>query len=167
MSTEPGPAPQPNPEAPRPNADARWAFIRDVLVFEVKLILDNFRDFLLVPASLIAAGLDLCLKGEREGERFYKVLEWGRHSEAVIDVYSCIERGEAGGEDLKHNYTVDAVIARLESVIVREYEKGGTAASMKAAVDGALDKLQKETGDRHAQAKDAVAKAVEKLKLKT
>ena len=41
------------------------------------------------------------------------------------------------------NFTVDGVIARLESVVVGEYEKGGTAASIKAAVDKAIDQIQK------------------------
>jgi hypothetical protein len=157
------PPPDPPAGPPSSNADERWMFIRDVIVFEIKLILDNFRDFLLVPASLIAAGIDLVFKGSREGERFYKVLEWGRHSEAVIDVYSCIEAQEGTGHGMKQDYTVDAVIKRLESAIVREYEKGGTAANVKSAVDRAIDQLQREAGGRQAKAKEAVTRAVEKL----
>ena len=42
------------------------------------------------------------------------------------------------------SYSVDAVIARVEDVIVREYAKGGTTASVKAAVDRAFDKIQRE-----------------------
>ena len=75
----------------RTNAEGRWRFIRDVLVFQVKLLLDNVRDFALVPVSLGAAIVDLIFKGEREGALFYKVLRWGAHSEEVIDVYSAIE----------------------------------------------------------------------------
>lgn len=157
------PPPDPAPEPTPTNADERWTFIRDVIVFEIKLILDNLRDFLLVPASLIAAGIDLIFKGEREGERFYKVLEWGRHSEAVIDVYSCIEAKEGSGHGMKQDYSVDAVIKRLEGAIVREYEKGGTAANVKSAVDRAIDQLQREAGGRQAQAKEAMTRAVEKL----
>jgi hypothetical protein len=43
-------------------------------------------------------------------------------------------------------YTVDSVIARLEGVLVRECEKGGTAASIKAAMDRAIDQVHRETG---------------------
>ena len=53
------------------------------------------------------------LKGEREGALFYKVLEWGAHSEEVIDVYSAIEQ-RAREPSVNPAYTVDAVIARLE-----------------------------------------------------
>ncbi len=79
----------------------RWRFLRDVLVFQFKLLLDNLRDFALVPVSLGAALIDLFVKGEREGALFYKVLRWGAHSEEVIDVYSAIEHHDPG--DFKVN----------------------------------------------------------------
>jgi hypothetical protein len=134
------------PTPTRINAEGRWQFIRDVLVFQVKLLLDNVRDFALVPVSLGAAIIDLIFKGEREGALFYKVLRWGAHSEEVIDVYSAIEHHDPGDFKVNREYTVDGVIARLEGVLVRECEKGGTAASIKAAMDRAIDQLHRETG---------------------
>lgn len=134
------------PTPTRTNADGRWQFIRDVLVFQVKLLLDNVRDFALVPVSLGAAIVDLIFKGEREGALFYKVLRWGAHSEEVIDVYSAIEHHDPGDFIVSPDYTVDGVIARLEGVLVRECEKGGTAASIKAAMDRAIDQVHRETG---------------------
>src|ERR1700688_4420395 len=133
------------PTPTRTNAEGRWRFIRDVLVFQVKLLLDNVRDFALVPVSLGAAIVDLIFKGEREGALFYKVLRWGAHSEEVIDVYSAIEHHDPGDFKVNPEYTVDSVIARLEGVLVRECEKGGTAASIKAAMDRAIDQVHRET----------------------
>src|SRR2546423_1060676 len=98
------PARQPS-SAPQPHD--RWAFFRDVLVFQLKLLLDNIRDFALQPISLVAAFIDLIVRGKREGTCFYKVLEWGAHSERVIDVYSALERSGISEERLNHNYTVD------------------------------------------------------------
>jgi len=37
----------------------RWTFLRDVLVFQGKLFLSNIRDIALMPASLVAALVDL------------------------------------------------------------------------------------------------------------
>jgi len=139
MSTTPTPL--------RANTNDRWRFLRDVLVFQAKLLLDNLRDFALVPVSLGAALIDLIYKGEREGALFYKVLRWGAHSEEVIDVYSAIEHHKPGGFKMNPEYTVDGVIARLEGVLVRECEKGGTAASIKAAMDRAFDQVHRETGN--------------------
>jgi hypothetical protein len=145
---------------------ARWKFLRDVLVFQVKLLLDNLRDFALVPISLGAALIDLIIKGEREGALFYKVLRWGAHSEEVIDVYSAIEHHEPGDFKVNPNYTIDAVIARLEGVLVREYEKGGTAASIKTALDRAIDQLHNETSGARDRAKDVVVRASDNLRSK-
>ena len=91
----PLPEEQPRPEpGATPNADERWKFLRDVVVFQLKMLVDNLRDFALIPVSLGAALFDLFVKGEREGALFYKVLRWGAHSEKIIDVYSAIEQDE-------------------------------------------------------------------------
>src|SRR5688572_32892952 len=102
------------------------------MVFQLKLLLDNVRDLVLMPVSLVAALIDLVFRGEREGARFYKVLKWGQHSEAVIDVYSAIEHHEPGEFKIGRDYTVDGVIARLESVLKREVEKGGRSEERRA-----------------------------------
>lgn len=154
-----------NPSTPSPTSDDdRWKFLRDVLVFQFKLFLDNVRDFALVPVSLGAAVIDLVFKGEREGAFFYKVLKWGAHSEKVIDVYSAIEHHQMEKLPFNPDYTVDGVIARIEGVLVRECEKGGTAASVKAAMDRAIDQLHAETSGTRDRAVNAVARATDKLR---
>ena len=156
----------PSSISPRPATADRWKFLRDVLVFQLKLFLDNLRDFALMPVSLVAALIDLIFKGEREGALFYKVLRWGAHSEEVIDVYSAIESHETSGPVINPNYTVDAVIAQLEGVLVRECEKGGTATSIKSAMDRAFDQLHKETSGPRDRARDMFARAANKLRGK-
>ena len=135
------------------------------MVFQLKLLLDNVRDFALLPISLVAALIDLVYQGEREGALFYKVLRWGAHSEEVIDVYSAIEDHSAGSFRVNPAYTVDAVIARLEGVVVRECEKGGTAASIKAALDRAIDQSHRETKEKGDLVRDVVADAADKLRI--
>jgi hypothetical protein len=151
---------------PRANSDDRWRFLRDVLVFQLKMFLDNVRGFALMPISLVAALIDLVSRGEREGALFYKVLKWGSHSEAVIDVYSAIEHHETSDFKISRDYTVDGVIARLEGVLVRECEKGGTAASIKAAMDRAIDQLHAETSGTRDRARDVVVRTADKLRDK-
>ena len=151
--------------SPSASPGDRWRFLRDVAVFQLKMFLDNLRDFALMPVSLVAALIDLIYKGEREGALFYKVLRWGAHSEEVIDVYSAIEQHAPDSVKVNPAYTVDAVIARLEGVVVREYEKGGTAASIKAAMDRAIDQLHRETKEKGDRARDPMARAADKLRL--
>jgi hypothetical protein len=83
----------------------------------------------------------------------------------VIDVYSAIEDHPSGDFKVNPAYTVDAVIARLEGVVVREYEKGGTAASIKAALDRAVDQLHRETKEKGDRVRDVVADAADKLRI--
>jgi len=142
--------------------DHRWKFMRDVVVFQLKMFLDNVRDLVLMPVSLVAALIDLILRGDREGARFYRVLRWGRHSERVIDVYSAIEHHPPDDFEIGDAYTVDGVIARLENVVSREVEKGGTAASIKSAMDRAIDQLHAGTGS----ARDAVVRTAGKVREK-
>jgi hypothetical protein len=132
---------------PEKKPDQRWRFLRDVLVFQFKMLLGSLRDFALVPVSLAAALLDLIVKGEREGYFFYKVMRWAWHSEEMINVYGLIKE-EVGATEVNPAYTVDAVINRIEGVVVREYEKGGTAASIKGALDKVIDQVHRETRDK-------------------
>ena len=154
------------PSSPSASSGDRWRFLRDVAVFQLKLFLDNVRDFALVPVSLVAALIDLIYKGEREGALFYKVLRWGAHSEEVIDVYSALEQHAPDRVKVNPAYTVDAVIARLEGVVTRECQKGGTAASIKAAMDRAIDQLHRETKEKGDRVRDVVACAADKLRIK-
>jgi hypothetical protein len=139
---------------------ARWTFFRDVLVFQVKLVLGNLHNFVFVPISLAAAGVDLLFRSGRQGARFYRVMEWARHVDEAIGLYSALGEGENGKK-----YSVDAVVARIEDVIVREYAKGGTAASVKTAVDKALDKMQRDT-PAHLDPEEIVKRAAEKIRSK-
>src|SRR5665213_373623 len=150
----PGPAPQ------EPDPHARWKFIRNVAVFEAKLSLNNFHNFFQIPLTFAVAVFDLIVRGKTEGSRFYKLVEVGRTIDDSIDIYSVIEHRE---RSLNKDFSVDAVISRLESVIVREYEKGGTAASVKQAVDKAIDGMQSSTGEHASKAAEAVKAAAERL----
>lgn len=151
------PTPQP---APTSNIDPRWRFLRDVVVFEAKLALNNLHNFFQIPVTLAVAVFDLLVRGKEEGERFYKLVEWGRTIDDSIDIYSIIEHRE---RSLNKDYTVDAVIGRLEAVIVREYEKGGSAATVKQAVDRAIDEMQARTSVPASKAAEAVKAAADKL----
>jgi hypothetical protein len=151
------------PKPPDADTHARWKFFRDVLVFESKLVLNNFHNFFQIPLTLAVAVFDLLVRGKEEGERFYKLLEVGRTIDDSIDIYSVIAHRE---RSLNKDFTVDSVVARIESVIVREYQKGGSAASVKQAVDKALDEMHAKTGPKAEKAADAIKSAATKLQEK-
>ena len=128
------------PPAPHGNERTRWQFFRDVLVLQLKLLLGNIHNFFLIPMTLAAAFLDLVFNWRSHGALFYRVLEWGRRADEAIGLYSALD---TESDVLKNNYNVDSIVSELEKAIVREYEKGGTVASMKTVVDRALDRLHR------------------------
>jgi len=71
--------------------DGRWLFVRDVIVLQFKLMLGNLHNFVLIPATLAAAALDLVFKSGPHGSRFYRVLDWGRRAEEAIGLYSALD----------------------------------------------------------------------------
>jgi len=149
--------PSPTEEHPR------WRFLRDVAVFELKLALNNLHNFVQIPLTLAVAVFDLVFKGKSEGERFYHLVDLGRTIDDSIGIYSIIDHRQ---RRLNDQYTVDAVLKRIEDVIVREYEKGGTAASVKAAVDRAIDGMQTHGAPVGAKTDEAIRRAAEKIREK-
>lgn len=155
--------PQP-PAVPAPALsprDARWKFLRDVAVFELKLALNNVHNFIQVPLTLAVALFDLVFKHGEDGARFYWLVEQGRLIDDSIGIYSIIDHRERA---MNKDYTVDAVVKRLEDVIVREYGKGGTAASIKNAVDRAFDEMQSRTAPASQKAAEAAERAAEAMR---
>ena len=81
----------------------RGMFVRDVLMLQIKLLLGNLHNFVLIPLTLAAAALDLVFKSGRHGSRFYRVLDWGRQAEEAIGLYRALddlrpETDEAGAQ---------------------------------------------------------------------
>jgi len=118
---------------------SRWTLMRDVAVFQLKLVLDGLRDALLLPVSLLVALLDVLGVGPRAGRQFYGLLEWGRRTEYWINLFGATDHVRALTSSPRPG--VDALVDRLERLAVQEYERGGITASTKDAVDRALDHL--------------------------
>jgi hypothetical protein len=121
----------------------RWQLIRDIAVFQLKLGLDALRDLVLSPISLIAGIIDLFAGGERAGRHFYSVLVAGRRTEAWINLFGELDRAAPSGEaaDGAERASVDAIVERMERLLVEQYERGGVTASAKTAIDHGLDAL--------------------------
>lgn len=110
----------------------RWRLIRDVFVFQLRLGLDALRDLVLSPISLGAGLLDLLFGGTR----FYSVLVAGRKTEAWIHLFGELDRDEPSD-----TASVDALVERMERLLVEQYERGGVTASAKSAIDRGLDAI--------------------------
>ena len=126
------------------NVIDRWTLIRDIAVFQVKLLVDGLRDLILLPVSLVTGLVSLLTGGSTPGPEFYELLRVGRRSERWINLFGAAERiygieeddGYFAAED------IDKLVARVETFVVDEYQKGGVTTQAKERMDQALNRLR-------------------------
>ena len=125
----------------------RWTLIRDLAVFQVKLLFDGFRDLLLLPISFIAGVVSLVGGGVKPGPEFYGLLRIGRRSERWINLFGAAEHyhGPASDDESFAVEDIDNMVSRVEAYVVDEYKSGGVTAQAKDRLDNALDLLHKKT----------------------
>lgn len=61
--------------------------IRDLIIFHVKLAIDGLKNVVLLPASLVAALIDLVVPGDRSGRLFYSVMLLGESFDRWLSLY--------------------------------------------------------------------------------
>lgn len=122
----------------------RWTLIRDILVLQMKLVVDGLRDFILVPISLVVGIVSLVKTRDGGGREFYELLRAGRRSERWINLFGAADRvyGPPSADD-NFPTDIDEMVNRVESFVVDEYTKGGVTRQAKQQLDRALDSLHK------------------------
>jgi hypothetical protein len=128
----------------------RAQMVRDLIVFQCKLLADGFRDLLLVPLSLGAAIVALLRRGPTPGPEFYDVLRMGRSSEHWINLFGAVSQvhGPESGEDRHPGNDIDELVSRVESFVVDEYRSGAVTAQAKAKLDRALAAMRRRNKDK-------------------
>ncbi len=125
----------------------RWTLLRDTAVLQVKLIVDGLRDFLLVPASLIAAIVSLVSSEDgKPGPQFYRVVAFGKRTERWIDLFGAARNSPESATEFEREDepNIDALVSRMESFVVDEYKRGGVTKQAKDHIDKALDAMQRQ-----------------------
>ncbi len=124
----------------------RWVLIRDVAVFQVKLLVDGLRDLVLVPLSLIAGLMSLTSgKDGVPGTQFYRLLGVGKQSERWINLFGAMTNAPP---DLEQSLPfpdtdMDEIVGKIEAFVVDEQKRGGMTAQARERFDQALDAIQK------------------------
>ena len=121
----------------------RWTLIRDIVVLQFKLVIDGFRDFLLVPVSIITGIISLLHGGNRPGIEFYELLRLGRRSERVINLFGAADRLPVADDEDPGVPDIDEMVGRLEGYLVDEYKRGGITAQAKDRLDDVIDRINK------------------------
>lgn len=126
-----------------PPAGSRLSLLRDLAVFQLKLLVDGFRDLLLVPVSIGAGVLSLLHRGPGPGPQFYDVLRLGKRSEHWINLFAAAERQpEDASPPGPVPADIDDLVSRVESFIVAEYRNGGITGQARQRLDRALEAMR-------------------------
>ena len=126
--------------------------IRDVAVFQFKLIVDGLRDLLLVPISLFAGVLSLVTGTDgKPNSQFYKLLETGKQSEQWIDLFGAMRNAP---RDMQQGVrfpdaNMDDILDNIEAFVINEEKRGGITAQARERFEKALRGFQNRR-DAHA-----------------
>jgi len=92
--------------------------IRDFLIFQLKLVLDGFKDVFLFQASVVALILDLFFGGKRK-RLFYKVMALGERIDLWLNLHGAITRGEGSGDGLFGGSKAgsDSLVGQIEQAV--------------------------------------------------
>ena len=101
-------------------APSKSELIHDAIEFQVKLLVDGIRDFVLIPVSIGAALISLLKPGDDAGTEFYEVVAFGRTTEHKINLFSAADRIETkpAAEDMPD---LDTLVGEFEAFVKKEY----------------------------------------------
>ena len=119
----------------------RRMLVRDVVVFQFKLIVDGLRDFFLVPVAFFAGLLSFVnAKDGVPGPQFYSLLQLGKQSEEWIDLFGAMRNAppEIRNQVRFPDENMDQLLDRLETFVVDEERRGGITAQARERLERAL-----------------------------
>jgi hypothetical protein len=102
----------------------RWVILRDLGIFQLKLVLDGAKDIVLAPISLAAAGLDILFPGPRPGRRFYAVIRIGERYDRWLSLFSAADKATAMDDGLfgASRAGSRSLLGKLEELVIGHEE---------------------------------------------
>ena len=113
----------------------RIRLIRESATLQLKLLIDGFRDALLIPVSLVATLIGLLRGGKDCDTEFRRVIMLGRRSERWINLFGHqrpLGFGNPAG-------SMDRILEQVESIVVEQYKKGKSAVDARDEVRKVID----------------------------
>ena len=128
----------------RPSPDHR-TLIRDVAVFQFKLIVEGLRDFVLVPVSLFAGILSLVTgRNGVPGSYFYELLGVGKQTENWIDLFGAMRNAPPDLAQHIHfpDGNMEDVLENIETFVRDEELRGGMTTQARERLETVLRGLK-------------------------
>lgn len=116
----------------------RARVIRRVVLFQVKLMADGFRDVVMSPLS-IAAGVIGVLFHRHDGDVYFdRLMRFGRDTDHWINLFD-----HRSGGDGRNDPSLDTIADDIENAIRRDYARGGVSARSAEALSEVARNLRR------------------------
>lgn len=99
--------------------------VRRLMIFQLKLFFDAFRDLLLSPLSILATLFDWIQEKRGQTSYFEQLMSLGRDSDRRINLFEQHDHDERG---------VDSVMEQMEEMVNHYYRQGSISAKAKQAI---------------------------------
>jgi hypothetical protein len=109
-----------------PMSHSRAVLLRDLMIFQVKLVLDGMKDIVLMPLTIGAAAVDIVFPGRVHGHRFYAVMSLGERFDRWLNLFSASDRADASKDGLFRK-NAGGMIDGIEDLLFSE-KRGGRSA---------------------------------------
>lgn len=102
----------------------RWIVLRDLLIFQVKLVLDGAKDIVLAPLAFLAAALDIAFPDGAPGHRLYAVMRIGESFDRWLSLFAAAQKADAYDDGLfgASRAGSDSLLGRLEQLVLGHEE---------------------------------------------
>ena len=98
--------------------------LRDLVIFQIKLLLDGVADLILSQASFLAVIIDLLFPADRKGQRFYAVMARAERFDRWLSLYGSADAADLDEDGLfgASQAGSDTLLGRLENLVTGRWE---------------------------------------------
>jgi hypothetical protein len=125
----------------------RGDLVRNTVVFQLKLMVDGFRDLVLLPVSLIATIIGLLRGGDEPEREFHQVIQIGRQSEQWINLFGNHDVAEGSNAIA----SIDSLFVKVEETLKQEYKTGGISERVQTEINKALRITQEKAKQKQSE----------------
>jgi hypothetical protein len=125
----------------------RGDLVRNTVVFQLKLMVDGFRDLVLLPVSLIATIIGLLRGGDEPEREFQQVIQIGRQSEEWINLFGNHDVAEGSNAIA----SIDSLFVKVEETLKQEYKTGGISERVQTEINKALQITQEKAKQKQSE----------------
>lgn len=108
----------------------RGVLVRDLLIFQFKLLLDGMKDVVVVQLSIVTAVVDLVLARPGRVPLFYRVLRLSERIDLWLNLYGAASKAAEKSDGLfgASRAGSDSLLGKLEEMVRRRHEPESPAA---------------------------------------